>query len=249
MMLCLAGAALVLLMMGIVSPAARASTESKAPTTPRGAPGGAKPSSATSLQTGFSYMGTVTKRGGRLWYRLQAGDAKRLLFHLRGKSRSCSVRASVLDARGKSLGQLISSPAETQPFVVLVPATPVSDTYYLRIDASPFEPCAGARYVFTLVEPGQGPLTPCETPGAALAAPLSKACGSDSARAPSMVARAASGRDACERVGPQLGHATFEVARVRRLVLHRKARVGTLRRLESERRALVRLVYHLCNEL
>jgi hypothetical protein len=231
-----------------------AAGQTPAGSTPRGAMGSPTSAQATPLQTGFSYQGAVSKRIKRLWYRLNDPDSKRIVFHLRGKSPTCAVHASLLDARGRPLAQLITAPGETLPFVVLIPVKTVSDTYYLRLDADPFSSCVNASYVFTLVEPEQPGA--CEAPATGPAEQTSKSCVTSST-APAYGARfsttprarLARARSACETVGNTLWRVTVAVAKERSLVFHRRAGIASLRKLESKRRALARRVYHLCTEL
>lgn len=202
-------------------------------------PGGATQPSATRLETERRYRGAVAEPGQQIWYRLNSEDAERMIFLVRGKTPSCPIRASVLDVYGRTLAQLISSPRETLPFVVRLPAHPASNTYYLRIDADPFLVCDGAGYAFTLFEPEQP--TSCEADQPEGGGPIHVCSMSSPSRETPRGGNRPSPtfetRD-CDRAGTALWRATLAVARERSLVARRRGSIGTLRRLESERHRL-----------
>jgi len=120
-----------------------------------GAPGGATMASATRLYPQSSNRGTVDEKTQQIWYELYSEKGERALFQVWGPTRSCPVRVALLDARGRTLGQIVSSSREIEPFLVLFPAHPASDVYYLRIDADPYRSCASASYTVILLEPEQ----------------------------------------------------------------------------------------------
>jgi hypothetical protein len=197
---------------------------------PAAAPGGQTMAAATQLETGLDYRGTVVP-GQQLWYKLDAAG-QRAFVEVRGETPLCSVQASVLDANGRPLGELISSTRETLPLIAYFPAHPVSGVYYLRIAANPYAPCASTDYVFKLVEPEQPEKASCQT----IAGPNGEPRGectlpSKESDVPAFEARAcASDRTVFNRVN-------VEVARVRALVARRRASVRALRQLEGEERS------------
>jgi hypothetical protein len=165
----------------IVPGAARASGVAMAAADPAGAgaPGGATMASATQLYTQLRNRGTLDGAARQFWYKLNSEHGEHALLEVWSPTRSCPVRAVLLDASGKTLGQIVSSPGEIVPFLVVFPAHPASDVYYLRIDADPHAPCASTSYSAILLQPEQAdscngppgpPLAPGETRVCATAA-------------------------------------------------------------------------------
>jgi hypothetical protein len=76
---------------------------------PASRPGGMTIASATQLYSELSYRGTV-KRGEQLWYRFNSESDERVRIEIWGTTRSCPVRAAVLNLRRRTLGEMISSP-------------------------------------------------------------------------------------------------------------------------------------------
>jgi hypothetical protein len=122
-----------------------------------GAPGGATPISATPLYSGRRYQGTIDKKGQEIWYQFYAGYKERALFELSGRTRSCPIRATLLDGVGKKLAQIISSSSEVEPFLVVVPSIPGLNLYRLQIDADPYVSCAKGSYSVSMIEPFSEP--------------------------------------------------------------------------------------------
>jgi hypothetical protein len=113
--------------------------------------------SATPLGNVTSYGGEIAP-GQQAWYRFQHSGGERARVDLRGSAGSCPVRASLLDAHGGTLAEIVSSASETEPFTAYFPRPEVSLDYYLRIEPDPSAttPCStSAGYVFRLAEPEQ----------------------------------------------------------------------------------------------
>jgi len=220
---------LLLLTASIAPGVARAGARATSAENTAGAPGGATMASATQLENGISYRGTVTEPGQRIWYKLDAQDAERILLEVWGTTRSCPVRATVLDARGRTLGQLISTNSEILFFAVLVPVHPVSGVYYLRIDADPYTSCASAGYVFKIVEPGQP-----------IKCPPGLTCTSPEGSVPALVF------SACNGASKAVQRLSREVAGEAALVRRGRGSVSKLRRLESEERTARRKSHVNC---
>ena len=184
---------------------------------------------AAQLENELHYRGTVVPRQ-QLWYKFDSAG-ERAYVEVRGETPLCSVRAALLDARGRTLGQIVSSTRETLPLLAYFPAHPVSEEYYLRIDANPYAACANTSYVFKLAEPeqplpdecGAGP-PPTGPHGEPI--PISCAAPSKESVVPAFEARA------CQSDRSTFDHANKEVARVRALVARRRAGIRTLRQLE-----------------
>jgi hypothetical protein len=123
-----------------------------------GDPGGATMAEATRLRETssrelISYRGTVQEPGQQIWYEFYTNERGRMLFEVSGRTPSCPVRATILDVRGRTLGELISDSVDALFFAVPLPREPVSNLYYLRIDADPYIACGSASYAFQLLEP------------------------------------------------------------------------------------------------
>lgn len=119
-----------------------------------GPAGGSSSANATALAGETSYSGVVTP-GARSWYRFRSGDGERAWVALRGRT-ACPVHMALLDAQGRTLGEIVSNAGETEPFLVYFPSRPVADEYFLLVDsAHSARPCGSAAYVFTLEEPEQ----------------------------------------------------------------------------------------------
>jgi hypothetical protein len=205
------------------------------PPMPPGAPGAAAMSAATPFYHGLSYRGTISGAASQAWYRFESDGAERAIVEVWGRTASCPVRASVLDAGGHTLAQLISSSSEILPLLVGLRAGAGSDVY-LRIDADPYRACASAGYVVTLFEPED--LPPC----AANPHPTPE-CPVASFRpepAPALVQRA------CEDAGATFARATVAVARERALIARGRGSYAALVRLEAERLASRRRALATC---
>lgn len=207
---------------------------------PPGAPGGAAKASATMLYNELSYRGTVT-RGAQRWYKFKSNGPGRILVEVWGRTRSCPVRAVLLDARGRPLSALFSSDREILPFAAPLPAHPIANTYYLRIDADPYLSCARASYVFKLIEP--------EQPGAPVAVPLEPAATISqvphSAMAPSREADwLESGR--CDSALYALSSATVAVEVERYRWRHHRASIGAVRSVERHKLTVRRRERAIC---
>jgi hypothetical protein len=217
-------------------------TTTATPPAPSGAPGSVTRASATQLDNELNYRGSVAP-GQRLWYKLAAAG-ERAYVEVRGETPLCSVRAALLDARGRTLGQIVSSTRETLPLLVYFPAHAVSKRYYLRIDANPYASCASTDYVFKLVEPEQPEPVECPPPTTGTNGeqqPRSCSAPSKASAVPAFVSRAcASYQAAFDRVNRA-------VAKLRALVARRRARIRALRRLEGVERAARRRANVRCN--
>ncbi len=191
-----------------------------------GAPGGTALVSATALNNESSYRGTV-HRGGALWYKFDSQGAERVLVNVWGRTRTCPVRATVLNAHRRVLGELISSSAEILPFAAPLPARPFAGAYYLRIDEDPYSACATGRYVLELVEPQQ----PSPAPPALAPAP--------GAVQPEMTAPATNERSIvpgrCNTALYTLSRATVVLERERWLVRRHRAGIASLRGAEARK--------------
>jgi hypothetical protein len=188
---------------------------------PTAAPGGTTMAAATRLHTGLGYRGTIAEPGQQAWYKLESDGYPRAQFDIAGKTISCPARATMLDTHGRTLGQLISTTSETLPLLARFPTHPISNVYYLRIDADPYSACANAAYVFHLAEPLQP--EPCSLPEAD---GREIVCGYGPA--PPLLTRA------CASAAKQVQQLSREVALEAALVSRRRGSVATLRRLESE---------------
>jgi hypothetical protein len=197
------------------------------------APGGATMASATPLGNQPSYRGTIAP-GGQLWYKFEHTDGERMHVNLWGKTPACPVRATMLDADGHELGEIISSTHEIEPFIVYFPPHEVSLVYYLRIDTGPAAsaPCAGAGYVFTLQEPEQPQCQASLLPDGEQAA----SCVLAEKSAPAYEA------SVCSQASRRYRQLANDLANERGHV-----GVGTRRRLESEVYAARREVTHGCH--
>ncbi len=144
-----------LLLIASIAPAARASN-------PTGPAGGASRATATALENGVSYRDQVAS-GQQTWYELEADQGERVSIRLWGRTQSCPVRMTLIDAHGPALGEIVSTTHEIEPFIVYYPDGDSSSDYYLRVQQGPSAiRCASAAYVFTLQEPEQAQES-CET--------------------------------------------------------------------------------------
>jgi hypothetical protein len=184
--------------------------------------------SATSVYSFQAYRGTAGRAPAEaLWYQFSGDGAEQVLFEVSGLTRSCPVRATVLDARGRVLGEIIVAAGETLPFAAPLPAHPVSETDYLRIDADPYRACAAAAYSFTLSEPFEP--APCERrrcPAYAPAPPLSPRF--------------------CPAAQYALSRATVALERARAELRRRRANVAAVRAAEAHKLAARRRERKLC---
>jgi hypothetical protein len=187
---------------------------------------------ATPLKTGFDYRGAVAA-GHEAWYKLEGGG-QRAYVEVRGETPSCSVRATLLDARSRTLRQIISSTRETLPLIAYFPSKPVTDVYYLRIDANPYAPCASASFVFVLVQPVQADDCESETTVGPAGEPQHTVCAANETSAiPSRERACAADELALERE-------STAIARERALVTRRRGSIRTLRQYEGRKDAIKR---------
>ncbi len=146
---------------------------------PPSPPGGATRTTARTLKNGVSYRGQL-ESGQQAWYKLEAGDSERVEVQLWGRTKSCPVRMTLIDAHGRALGEIVSTTHEIEPFIVYYPEGDTSLDYYLRVQREPSTTtCASAVYVFTLREPEQEEQRGCETTTAPNGEPI-KECASPS---------------------------------------------------------------------
>ena len=186
---------------------------------------------ATPLANAPRYRGTV-EPGQELWYRFEdtGGGEGRVYIDLWGPTQSCPVRATLFDASGRALGELVSFTREIEPFIVYFPPQQASLTYYLRIDAEPSSAsCAGADYVFRLLEPEQ----PSCSSTAGLNGEERKACVLAAKSVPAYVANACSA-------------ASQRYLRIVR-ALSRRISARTRRRLNREKAAAKRELARNCH--
>ncbi len=190
--------------------------------------GGTSMASATSVYSFQAYSGTAGRAPVEaLWYRFSGEGEERVLFEMSGQTRSCPVRAAVLDARRRVLGEIIVAAGETLPFAAPLPAHPASETDYLRIDADPYRACAAAAYSFTLSSPFEP--APCEQRRCPAYAP-----------APLFEPRF------CSAAQYALSHATVALERERALVRRHRAGDAALRAAEARKRTARRRERKLC---
>jgi hypothetical protein len=184
--------------------------------------------SATPVYSFQTYSGTAGRAPAQgLWYQFRGDGAERVLFEVSGLTRSCPVRAAVLDARGRVLGEIIVAASETLPFAAPLPAHPVSATDYLLIDADPYRACAAAAYSFALSAPFEPP--PCERRECPFYAP-----------APLLDPRF------CNAAQYALSRATVALERERALVRRHRAGDAALRAAEARKLAARRRERRLC---
>ncbi len=170
-----------LLLIASVAPTARASGST-------GPAGGATRAAATALKNGVSYRDQLAPVQ-QTWYELEAGQVERVRVRLWGRTRSCPVRMTLIDAHGLALGEIASTTREIEPFIVYTPEDETSSDYYLRVQQDPSgAQCASAAYVFTLQEPEQAresctttptpngePIKTCTAPSKESAVPVDEA--------------------------------------------------------------------------
>ncbi len=193
---------------------------------------------ATPLKTEFDYRGAVAS-GQEAWYKLEGGG-QRAYVEVRGETPSCSVRAALLDAHGRTLRQIISSTRETLPLIAYFPSKPVAGVYYLRIDANPYAPCASANFVFKLVQPSQADDCEAEATIGPAGEPQTALCPGHETASPSSRERA------CAADELALERESTAIARERALVAHRQGSIRTLRQYESRKDAIKRRAFGDC---
>jgi hypothetical protein len=215
-----------LLLIAAIAPAARASL-------PIGPAGGASRATATALNNGVSYRDQVTS-GQQTWYELEADQGERVSVRLWGRTPSCTVRMTVIDAHGLPLGEIVSSTLEVEPFIVYYPERETSPDYYLRVQQGPSATrCASAAYAFTLQEPEQAQES-CKTTTGSHGEQI-RACVEPSRTSPPVPAYEA---HACATASRSYRKLEREFARERS--------GSARRRLEAEIRAVRRAVIHGC---
>jgi hypothetical protein len=213
-----------LLLIASIAPAARASN-------PTGPAGGASRAAATALDNGVSYRDQVAP-GQQTWYELEAGQSERVSIRLWGRTRSCTVRMTLIDAHGLALGEIVSTTREIEPFIVYYPEHETSSDYYLRVQEGPSAArCASAAYVFTLQEPEQA-REGCRTTTGPHGEPIESCPEPSQAPVPAYEARA------CATASRSYRKLERDLARERS--------GSARRRLEVEIRAARRAVIHGC---
>ena len=110
--------------------------------------------SAPAIRDETAYTGTIARKQ-EAWYSFQAAGGPRVLAKVWSPRGSCAVSVAVVDAKGTTLGQLITSAHERLPLLAYFPARQVSETYYVKVGSDPFARCASARYALYLEEPSQ----------------------------------------------------------------------------------------------
>ena len=226
----------LLLVVAVVPGAALADGEASPEETSADLAGGPTRDSALQIKAESPYEGVVSSRAEQHWYRFEGDGGKEIVISVTGKTRSCPVRVSLLDAGGRTLAQLISVAGGNLPFVAPIVDPETSGAYYLRIDSEPYSACVGGGYAFTLLHPRQ--LEPCLPAGHdSIGHPRLVACGfmPDPVFLP-----------ACISSGRALREATVAVAKERRLVARKKASKRALKKLESRRNALLREASAAC---
>lgn len=214
---------------------ALASETTQAPT-PSGAPAGATTASATAVYSELSYRGTA-QRGHELWYQVSSEGEQEVLVNVWGRTSSCPIRAALLDARGRTLGEIISSTSEILPFAVRLPAHQVSGSYYLRVDTDPYMSCARAGYVLKLIEPERPipppPLAPvpCTHEPCTVTPPATATLPSRETAVPLLEERS------CYSDQSALRNATVAVEAERALARRHRASVTALRKVEAQKLA------------
>lgn len=184
--------------------------------------------SAAPVYSFNTYRGTAGRAPTEtLWYTFRGDDAERVLFEMSGRTRSCPVRAAVLEAGGRVLGEIIVAAGETLPFAAPLPAHPASNTFYLRIDADPYRECAAAGYSFALSEPFEP--RPC----AQLPCPVY-------APAPPLDPRF------CNSAQYALASATVALERARAQLRRRRAGIAAVRAAEARKRAARSREHKVC---
>lgn len=107
------------------------------------------------LENRVGYRDQVTS-GQQAWYEMEADQSERVSVRLWGRTASCPVRMTLIDAHGLALGEIASTTHEIEPFIVYYPDGDTSSHYYLRVQqATSATRCASAAYAFTLQEPEQ----------------------------------------------------------------------------------------------
>lgn len=229
---------------------------------PASAPGGATMAAATSLYDYVSYRGTV-QRGTAQWYSFRANGAKRVLLQVWGRTQSCPVRASLVEAHGHTLSEIIASSEEILPFGSPLAAHSPAGAYYVRMDVDPYRSCESAGYAFTLSEPEQP--DPCEgitsakegcapvvEPGPASTPPAGSSTEPRTTTTPrtgtlpSKESVPAIDQPACDAALTVLRRATVTVERERALVRRGKANERTLRAQEANKLTVRRRERALC---
>ncbi|MFZ2051385.1 MAG: hypothetical protein WB698_04425 [Solirubrobacteraceae bacterium] len=213
-----------LLLIASIAPVARASN-------PTGPAGGASRATATALKNGVSYRDQVTS-GQQAWYEMKADQGERVSVRLWGRTQSCPVRMTLIDAHGLALGEIASTTHEIEPFIVYYPEREASPDYYLRVQLGPSATqCTSAAYVFTLQEPEQAQES-CKTYTGPHGEPIRACAAPSKSPVPAYEARA------CATASRSYRKLEREFAR---------ERSGSARRLlEVEIRAARRAVIHGC---
>jgi hypothetical protein len=205
-----------------------------------GAPGGATAATATQLVTEDSYRGTLAEPHGQSWYRLEVSPGEKTRFSLRGQTSACPVQASLVDASGAVLGQILSTTRETLAFVVFAPTHATSDTYYLRLALPSGSTCPTSAYLLRQFEPIQSACAPPPSlpPGVSYACETPKG---ETRYSPLPIISSA-----CRGDGRALRQATAATKRERRRLAGRRDSRAILQRLEQNERLLNQRTMHAC---
>lgn len=215
-----------------------------------GRPAGSTMATATQLVTGDSYRATLPSPGGQSWYRLEVSPGAFARFALRGETSSCPVRATVLDAGGRPLGEIVSTTRETLAFVVYTPSRATSETYYVRLDPAPAPACTAAGYLLRQIEPFQevcespSPTpTPLTCPPTGPTPPTTGPTPTTTSPTQERLVLISSG---CKQDGRALRVATSTTERERRRLAGHRNAVAVLRRLERTEQLLNQRTIHAC---
>ncbi len=172
--------------------------------------------------------------GQQTWYTLEADGGERVSVRLWGRTPSCAVRMTLIDAHGLALGEIISTTREIEPFIVYYSDGDTSSDYYLRVQqATSAARCASAAYAFTLQEPEQAQES-CEATTGPHGEPI-KACVAPSRASPPVPAYVAHACAAASR----------SYRKLERELAHERSG-SARRRLEAEIRAVRHAVIHGC---
>jgi hypothetical protein len=207
-----------------------------------GRPAGATMATATQLVTGDSYRATLTSPGGQSWYRLEVSPGAFARFALRGETSSCPVRATMLNAGGRPLGEIVSTTRETLAFVVNTPSRATSETYYVRLDPAPA--CTAAGYLLRQIEPFQEVCESSSSP-TPLACPTTPTSPTPTTTSPTQE-RLVLISSGCKQDGRALRVATSTTERERRRLAGHRNAVAILRRLERAEQLLNQRTIHAC---
>ena len=221
---------------------ATATTTPPPPADGGSSPGGATMATATALVTESSYRGAIDAPAAQAWYQLQVAAGEKVAFEVRGKTSSCPVRASFVDASGRTLEQLTSTARESLPFLVSAPQRATSESYYLRIDISPSSTCSHAGYAFRLLFPEQEP--PCVQPAPpSPGQPSVGVCASKEAGYGPALRLETS---ACDRAGAAVSRASNATGRERGEVQRGRGSRRRLKQLERAEHNLKLRARHVC---